>query len=309
MFSNETAKQVCPDRNWLVLGADGLIGSRLAHALRSQGAVVLETTRRRETLRAGRELLDLGNPTFHAPRSTSGGIAVLCAARTSVLECEREPDETWQVNVNATLALARDLVDAGARLIYLSSNLVFDGSQPFPEHDAPVNPQTEYGRQKAAVEQELLRSGAAAAIVRLSKVVGERMPLIERWKADLAAGKTIHPFHDLACSPVPVEFVAAVLTAIGTRGLTGVIQVSGRQDIVYADAARRLVDDMALPRRRLVPVSAAESGLTLGMRPPHTTLGLSRLCSELEMEPPDVWATMESLIQCGRHSDKSDSVA
>src|SRR5690606_13067764 len=103
-------------------------------------------------------------------------VAFLCAGVSSMERCRTEPERARRVNVAGTIAVAQRLLDRGAHLVYLSSNQVFDGSKPKRRGDEPTCPRSEYGRQKAHVEQAL--SGQRACIVRLTKVLGSGPALL-----------------------------------------------------------------------------------------------------------------------------------
>lgn len=164
----------------LVVGCDSTIGYALAEHLKKQGYDVIKTSRR-QPLAEGYSYLDLSLPnTWHdLPKNVT--VAFICAAVTSFEKCRLYPAETQAINVTQPVALAKVLLAAGARVIFLSTNCVYDGSKPYAKIEDPVYPLNEYGRQKAAVEECLLALGSNVSIVRLTKVLTRRLPLIEDW--------------------------------------------------------------------------------------------------------------------------------
>ena len=66
--------------------------------------------------------------------------------------CEADPDGARKVNVDGTLAVARQLTDAGAFPVLVSTNAVFDGTEPHVPADTPPNPANVYGALKAEAE-------------------------------------------------------------------------------------------------------------------------------------------------------------
>ena len=109
----------------LVVGADGAIGAAVAARLEVGGHTVIRTSRRGTP---GTVPLDLATDpaTWRLPKGVS--TAVLCAAVTSTEACRLRPDEARRVNVDAPVALGRQLSSAGGRIVFLSTNMVFDGS-------------------------------------------------------------------------------------------------------------------------------------------------------------------------------------
>jgi dTDP-4-dehydrorhamnose reductase len=191
--------------------------------------------------------------------------------------------------------LARRLAGDGAFVVFLSTNLVYDGSVPLRRADEATCPVTEYGRQKAAVERALLAAGAAVSIVRLTKVVtGEVMPF-RGWLQALQNRESIYPFADMVMAPVPLSFAIEALHRIADRRLEGIVQVSAERDISFADAARRLASRMSAPLDLVRPVSAAEAGRSFEVMPKHTTLDTSRLRVEVEMTPPEAWCAIDEV--------------
>jgi dTDP-4-dehydrorhamnose reductase len=260
----------------LIVGADGTIGRSLAAAFEAAGKTVWQTIRHRDRVGGQRIFLDLSQDMAHwplppAPIST----AILCAAVTSLERCRLDPESSRQVNVAGTIALARRLVEAGAFVVFLSTNLVFDGETPLVKPTDPVNPQTEYGCQKVEAEAQLLAWEEQIAIVRFSKVLSPDMPLFQGWIRDLKAGKVIHPFSDMVMAPVSLAFAVKVLLEVTERRVLGIFHVSAMQDVSYAAAAQYIACKLGADMELVQPTSYRESGV--GFAPLNTSLDSSRL--------------------------------
>lgn len=167
----------------LVIGAEGMIGAAVSTRLEATGLRVVRTSRRGT---AGSLPLDLA--AVPAGWTPPAGIAtaVICAAVTSTEVCRLQPDAARRVNVEAPLELGRRIAAAGGRIVFLSTNMVFDGSVSGVKADAERCPRTAYGRMKAEAEAGLFGLGNAATVVRLTKVVGRTLPVIEGWRTALA---------------------------------------------------------------------------------------------------------------------------
>lgn len=94
-------------------------------------------------------------------------LVIHAAAATDVDRCEREPDLAYAVNALGTRHVARAAAAAGAGLVYISTNFVFDGRQdrPYHEFDRP-NPISRYGASKLAGEVEALAATPNCWVVR-----------------------------------------------------------------------------------------------------------------------------------------------
>jgi dTDP-4-dehydrorhamnose reductase len=256
----------------LVVGGDGVLGAALVDALIAAGRDVVATTRRAPPT-PGRLLLDLAAPLVDWPALPRVACAWLCAAVTSQAACERDPQGSWRVNVEQTVALAERLARDGARVVFLSTSQVFDGSRARRTPADPPSPLTEYGRQKAAAEARLRAAlGSRLVIARLTKVVAPDAPLFRGWLTALRRGETIRAFTDLRCAPLPLAWVAQALVRLGAQPVAGIVHLSGERDVSYHEAACHLARRLGVDPALVQPGSAVEAGLPAGLRPAHTTL-------------------------------------
>jgi dTDP-4-dehydrorhamnose reductase len=281
---------------WLVIGGDGLIGARLMVRLVRSGANATATSRHKEKLGDGCEFLDLSDDVTGRRLLSRATVACICAAATSLEYCWANPAASRKLNVDNTLALAQSLVGSGVFVIYLSSNLVYDGKVNYRRAEEPTNPTTEYGRQKAAAEAELRALGKNAAIVRLTKVLGTEAPLLAHWLADLRVRRPIYPAVDIVMAPVSVDFVTDVVQRVGVTRCHGIIQVSATHDLTYAQAALHIAGRLGVDPDLVRPKTATDLGLKLETVVKHTTLDVSRLRDELGMQPPDPLTAIDGAL-------------
>ena len=280
----------------LVIGADGLIGRAVSNHLTRAGETVLETTRRLDTTSERRFFLDLTEDVSNWRPPCQVSVAHFCAAVTSLERCRKEPVQSARVNVHNTVALAKTLVASRTFVIFPSTNLVYDGSIPFRKTDDLVCPRTEYGRQKAEAERQLLTLGDLISVVRFTKVLGPNMSLLKGWIQALQNGETIHPFSDMVMAPVPLLFAVDVLRRVAEARLPGIVQVSGERDVTYEQVARHIVQRLGASPDLVLRSTSAEAGLQLEAIPTYTTLDTTRLRTEFGIEPPDVWSTIDSVF-------------
>jgi dTDP-4-dehydrorhamnose reductase len=276
----------------LVVGADGTIGAAVAGRFEAAGQEVIRTSRRGTP---GTIPLDLEADAVSWRLPDGVVAAVLCAAVTSTEACRSRPDETRRVNVEAPVELARRIVAVGGRVVFLSTNMVFDGTLPFTPASAARSPKTAYGRMKGEAEERLLALGGGVTVVRLTKVVGRTLPVIEGWRAALARGEPVRPFSDLQMAPVTLDLAAAVIAAAAREPLGPILQVSARADLTYAEVATRLASRWGFAPERVRPVTVAESGVLLEHVPAHTTLDASAVRDRLGIGPPDPWAAIDEV--------------
>lgn len=277
----------------LIVGADSLIGRSLADHFRKVGIPVVKTSRRNGASSQNSLFLDLSKDISAWQPPANISLAFWCAAVTSQEACLKKPQQTRTINVVNTCHLARKFAAHGIFNIFISSNLVFDGSVPYQLQDKTPCPTTEYGRQKAEAERIFLNMGKPAAIVRLTKVLAPGVPLFHNWIRSLKTNMPIHPFSDLKFSPIPLGFTINVLLSVAEQRISGIVQVSGNGDLTYAQAAMHIAKIVGADSSLIQPVKASESGVYLESVPAYTTLDTARLEQEMGVVPPNIWQTIE----------------
>lgn len=149
-----------------ITGAQGQLGRALQIALRGHTLLPLA--------RADADITDLG-AVLAAIEPFRPETIIHTAAHTNVDECELKPELAYRVNALGTRNLAVAAARAGASLVYVSTNYVFDGTAAEPYHEwAPANPISVYGASKLAGEaaaREL--AGGRFYIVRTAWVYAE----------------------------------------------------------------------------------------------------------------------------------------
>lgn len=274
----------------LIVGGDSQIGRALRLKLESVGANWAVTTRR-----DGGLALDLAGDAS-CWRLPKADIAVLCAAVTKIQACEDDPAGTRRLNVGQTVELARRLAAQGAFVVFLSTNLVFDGSRPRPESTQAKSPQCEYGRQKSAAEEGIASvMKGQCAIVRLTKVVGRGVPLVTQWRKAWQEGGKIEAFGDLPMASIPMDWAAAGVLKIAHETQGGIFQLSAAAEISYADVARELARRCGVGMTQIIEVSAHAAGHPCVPR--YASLGMGERELELGLIAPDPWAAWEECFQ------------
>jgi dTDP-4-dehydrorhamnose reductase len=153
-------------------------------------------------------------------------------------------DDAETVNVAGARNVARAAAEAGARLIHVSTDLVFDGTlgRPYTEDDEP-RPIMEYGRQKLAGEEAVRAALPDALVVRTSLIYGGDEPSRhEQVALDAAAGRTsMSFFSDELRNPVQVGELAVALLELADSDATGILHVAGADAVDRHEFARLVV--------------------------------------------------------------------
>ena len=153
----------------LVTGAQGMLGRALVEELSPHCTVTCVDIGE----------FDITDPELcvEAIRSAAPGIVVNCAAYTDVDRAEADAERAHAVNAIGAANVAKAAARAGARVIQISTDYVFDGTKQRPyEVDDPPAPLSVYGASKLAGERAVMESGAPWLIVRTSWLYGHHGP-------------------------------------------------------------------------------------------------------------------------------------
>jgi dTDP-4-dehydrorhamnose reductase len=282
-------------QTWLIVGSDGMIGNALLQHLREQTDIKAIGTTRRAELTDDQIYLDLSTNLDRWALPDDIKVVINCAAIARLEACKRDPVGSHRINVDAVIELAKKCRDRNILFIHLSTDKVFSGKAPNMPPDAPFEPITVYGGQKAEAETSLLRmlnAGALIAIIRLTKVLTQDTALFHTWRDTLLKGDVIHPFADMTLAPIPLPFVVEVIKQVAIGHHTGVFQVSGEQDITYARVAARLAENLGVEKNLVQPIAAKHQGVFEEAISFYTSLDCTYTESTLDIQLPKVWDTV-----------------
>ena len=159
----------------LIIGASGLTGYNLAK-LSSNYYEVYGTYNKRSIQIDNCKTFKLDktdeNDTFNLIMKINPDAIIDCSALHNVNYCEKNQEETWDINVKAPLFIANLCKKNNARIIYISTDYVFDGTGKKYNENSEPNPLNFYGKSKLKAEEGIVNSGANFAIARTSLVFG-----------------------------------------------------------------------------------------------------------------------------------------
>jgi dTDP-4-dehydrorhamnose reductase len=154
------------------------------------------------------------------------------------------------------------------RVIYISSDAVFDGRKGmYSEEDSP-SPLTSYGKNKLLCEETIRTSLPDHCIVRTSYIYGHSLgsldPRLAKARQHVQAGQAFERFDDMYKSPIEVRQLADAIVALSKMSFRGVIHVAGERMSVfefYRRALQSLGDDCRSIRPVRIPSDAPVSCL------------------------------------------------
>jgi dTDP-4-dehydrorhamnose reductase len=212
-----------------------------------------------------------------AVRETRPEWVVLAAAYTDVDGCEGNPDLAFAVNRDGAVNVATAAKLAGSRLVFLSSDYVFDGkkSAPYEAGDAR-NPQSVYGRTKAEAEIKLLELMPDCCIARTSWLFGAGGKCFPDTILKLAASRpALDVVNDQRGSPTYAVDLARAIIQLCRKNASGIVHVTNAGDCTWFDFAEEIVRSAGLATT-VRPVSSQQMARP-APRPAYSVLSPTRL--------------------------------
>jgi dTDP-4-dehydrorhamnose reductase len=235
------------------------------------------------------------NDPLHLPGSFQ--LDVRDAAAVSNLVSNLNPDviihtagsnrtaDMWNVIIEGTNHIAQAAERTGARLIHISSDVIFNGREAPYDESAPPTPIHQYGRAKAEAEKF---AGAYNnhTLIRTSLIYG--LHLMDRGTAwmvhALRAGQPVTLFTDQRRNPVWVQTLSNACLELATTTFCGIINVAGQQEISRAEFGLRMLDWWQIEERDTLTLGQSDADRW----PADCTFDLSRAESLLTTPLPGV---------------------
>ena len=229
----------------LITGASGQLGTDLVLSARNSG---------HEVIAASHNDLDITDKSLvgRVVGEAKFDAIIHAAAWTAVDACESDPQKAMAVNRDGTANIVAAARESGARVIYISTDYVFDGtkSTPYIESDLP-NPQSVYGASKLAGEQQL--DLTTDQIVRISWVCGEHGANMVKTILRLAAtNPTLTFVDDQIGSPTFTSDAAPAIVELATRGGAGIWHLTNQGSTSWFGFARDVLTCAGLDANRVI---------------------------------------------------------
>ena len=253
-----------------LFGASGLLGKALVQELKSE----------QQTAASSKDA-DLRNPgaVEHIIRRAHPEWIILSAAYTDVDACESNRELAFSVNCDGALNVARAARDTRSKLIFLSSDYVFDGTkQSAYETTDARHPINVYGETKAKAEERLLELMPDVCIVRTSWLFGPGGKCFPATILKLAASRPeISVVDDQRGSPTLTIDLARALHQLCQVNASGIVHITNSGDCTWYQFAKEIIAVAGLSTH-VKPVTSEEFPRT-AKRPAYSVLSPASLAA------------------------------
>jgi dTDP-4-dehydrorhamnose reductase len=274
----------------LLTGAGGQLGHELVSAFSGSG---------HDLVSCDRSMLDVTDRehVVQAIGRVGPDAVVHAAAWTDVDGCEADPDRAFAVNALGTRHVAEAARLTGARVCYVSTDYVFDGSagRPYTEWDSP-NPLSVYGRSKLGGEAVL---GPTDTVVRTSWVCGRHgRNFVKTVLARARQGQQLTVVDDQHGCPTFADDLAGAVCRLVTARLPGTFHVTNQGPTTWYGFARDVVAAAGLDAGLVSPVATKElQPPRRAPRPAYAVLDNAALRLSGERLLPDHHEPLERLVK------------
>ncbi|MEM7819477.1 MAG: dTDP-4-dehydrorhamnose reductase [Candidatus Aenigmatarchaeota archaeon] len=223
-------------------------------------------------------------------------IIFLTAALTNVDLCEENKELCWRINVQGTRNVVHAANKIGAKLIFFSSDYVFDGkSGPYSEEDK-INPINNYGKSKIEAEN-IIKELSDYLIIRTTVVYGNELQcknFASRTIKSLREGKTVKAVVDQISTPTYVGDLADKVIILTKRKKKGIYNVAGPDLMSRYEFAKHIANVFNLDENLIVPVTTLELRQK-APRPLKAGLKTNKLYMELGLRTMSVIEGLEAM--------------
>ncbi|MDZ4773548.1 MAG: sugar nucleotide-binding protein [Planctomycetota bacterium] len=241
-------------RKWLVFGGGGFLGVHVVREALAAGFEVGVAGRAPPAVGVDARSITFRNCDALVEGDAERAIdafapdhVVICAALSTIAECERYPKLAHVLNVEFPRRIAERSRECGAHVVFVSTDLVFGGRAPtaerFTELDEPA-PLSEYGRSKCAGESSVLAANEHALIARLPLLFGDSfgraLGASDSLITALRRGGIQSLFDDEWRTPLDVREAARALVSVGKKARTGLRHLAGPERLSRAELGERV---------------------------------------------------------------------
>jgi dTDP-4-dehydrorhamnose reductase len=255
-------------RRILITGASGFLGSYLLRKIPPDIKVMAQynSTQPITAIRNIQTIkLNFENPDLQVLQRFSPDVIIHAGAWTRIDDCEQNPSLSKRVNVDFTTKLSRLASDIKARMIFLSTDQVFDGTNPPYSEKSSVNPLNIYARHKLSAERMVLQTVENSVVARSALIYGKALhqkpTFTEKMYVSLKNNQPVKVFIDEFRTPILVQNLAEALWELTENSFCGVIHLGGSERVSRFQMGEKMCDLFGLNKKILVPVQMASNYL------------------------------------------------
>jgi len=291
----------------LIIGGSGLLGGTLIsyaldeyeiHATYNKNEILFDNISSTKI-----DLLEDRSKITQLIKTLKPDATIHTAAHPSVDLCEKNPKIADTLHIDITKDIASACKEANSKLIYLSTDAVFEGqlNKKYNESDKP-NPINYYGKTKLEAEKIVLGADPRNVILRTAVIYGwHKRSRFTSWILDtLKEKRTVDPFVDQFNTPTLVDDLAKSILRVISLGICGLYHATGKTCINRYEFAVQLADLFGYDKNLIKPVTSLEKKQD-APRPISTCLDSSKLEGMINYQFSDIKNGISFMIKKSRN--------
>jgi len=276
-----------------ITGASGMLGTALVSRL-SKIHAIFATSRSKgaEGQNIEWSCFDLTDTTLLNKwlETNKPDVVIHCAAIVNVDLCEDNVKLATKLHIETTEVMANYLDSNGGRLIYISTDSVFDGEKQgaYSESDL-VSPLNVYAKTKFFGEKSVqqMRNGLILRVNIVGWTQGKDASFFEWVLKGLIDKVPLNLFHDVYFSPLHVDDLSLIIEKIIDRPIFGLYHCASNDSISKYDFGMQMAKVFGLPDSNINRVSVEEMKFKAN-RPKNMVLNIEKISFALEHDLPSV---------------------
>tara|TARA_B100000900_G_scaffold415766_1_gene447087 strand:- start:1879 stop:3948 length:2070 start_codon:yes stop_codon:yes gene_type:complete len=217
-------------------------------------------------------------------------IVVNCIGLTSVEECEENPVQATQANVEITNRIGGICNKMGIKLVHISTDHLFDGTNAFSDEETPLSPLNIYGKTKGEGEKAILENNSDALVIR-TNFFGwgptYKASFSDKILKSLERGKSINLFDDVYYTPISVKTLTEKILRLVEKKAKGVFNICSNERITKYQFGLMIASIFGFDSTLLNPTSIDDMP-HLTLRPKDMSLSNHKLCAFLNSTIPSL---------------------
>lgn len=272
-----------PNMKFLILGADGYIGSYLYDRLRADQYNVTGTSRIAclDDRYIRFDILRDNVQTIVAEQIGEGKrVAIFCIAQSNIDKCYEDYRNAYIINVIKTKEVLKVLSDYNYKIIFFSSDNVFDGKEGNYSEESKTNPLNNYGKMKEEIEKYILDEIKNACIFRLPKVLDSRKTdknLL--FNLDNINKQNYKCINGNIMSFLGMEDLYKMILIAIQRNLENIFHICGEEQILRRDFIEKFFEFTNKDKRQIIECDIADMPFRDKGRPLNVGMSNKKICN------------------------------
>jgi dTDP-4-dehydrorhamnose reductase len=226
---------------------------------------------------------------FIASQNQKYDCIIHCAAQANLGECDKNPQQAYLLNTVATEKLAQWSMSQKSRFIFLSTDIVFDGTRGYYSENDMANPVNNYGKSKLQAEERISKIHKNFVIVRLALCLGRGIDhtssFIDYLISKLEMNKIVQLYFDEYRTPVSANYASNAIWKISLSDFKGIIHLAGVTRLNRYELAKDLIENLKVEKKHLL--RKISSNTSEYPRPKDVSMKTDNLQQIINIQPED----------------------